>query len=64
MNKERVFSCFWAFLVAFFVTFGGLGCLATAFEFSVSMFALFLICLFICLLWAVACYFAYGGMLG
>lgn len=34
MNKERVFSCFWAFLVALLVTFGGLGCLATAFDFS------------------------------
>ncbi len=64
MNKERVFSCFWAFLVALLVTFGGLGCLATAFEFSVSIFALFLICLFTCLLWAVVCYFSYGGMLG
>ncbi len=64
MNKERVFSCFWAFLVALLVTFGGLGCLATAFDFSVGILELFLVCLIFCLLWAVACYFPLGGMLG
>ena len=65
MTKERIISAFWACLMAFVLSVGGIGCLVTAFDLNmVDMEAIALFCLCASLLWAVAGLFRHGIMVG
>lgn len=68
MTKERITSALWAWLMAVTLSVGSIGCLVTAFDAfelnTVHMGGIALFCIVASLLWAVACLFRRGIMVG